>query len=494
MDKDYYNDPKQMWVLFCGGDLVPIDFFWHAVKKNYTAVNDEFKSKFGFNLPLMLKPETPVEKAHRIIFWNWVRKKYSTVDKLRADIFRKEVVGKGILASNVHFDTQVDYPLYGAAFDEPGFAIRPQMTNNKLDWEYLIGYGTRLAADLTGKLPVISVRTNLGDSGSWIVPTAKTIKYWYSQAIQNGCVGFYMWEYDFPADTNGYVGNSVGNPDSSALGKERWNTALEMSRELGTTKIFDPPKSQTAILVSLDANALGNYGWKKTFSAYVDLCKARVFANFISDQAIKDNLDSLSEYKVVYIPFMNFEKREVAQKIIHYVRNGGIIISGDPTIFSYDLKGRSMTELRKELFGVEKISKRSKASSAKLDGSYDNLDIRPYSNEAYDLTADNSARVIGRYEDGKAAITEKDFGKGKAIYFGIPILDIYLYSKKAGFRENIDMYKFLDKIAGIAKTKNLSWIWDITVNNIKEVTGTIPVPVPKPVKAIKFRGYLNSSF
>jgi|GEM_PF-1374900 len=489
--KNFYNDSNMMWLLFAGGDLTPIDFFWNNVKQNYFAVNKEFKEKYGFSLPLMLKPQTPIEKAHRIIFWNWVREKFTSVMKLRSNIFRKEISGKGILASNVHFDTQVDFPLYGAAFDYPGFAIRPQMCDNKLDWQYLVGYGTRLTADLCKKLPMISVRTNLAAAGSRIVPTPKTIEYWYSQAIQNGCIGFYLWEQDFPSYKGAYSGPDIGNPDSSSLPSERWNTDLEMSKKLSTTKIFTPPKSETAILVSLNACALGNYGWKKVFSSYIELSKAHIWCNFISDQAIKEGIDSLSEYKVVYIPFMNFEDKYVVGKILEFVKEGGIVISGDPDIFSYDLKGNNIESFRKELFGISSIKKIKSHSTAVFNKNYKEIILESYSNSEFELISDNSNNVIAKYSNGNTAVTLKDYGRGKAIFFGLPIFDIYLYSESPGFKENKDRYTFFKLIAQEAKTRDLSWIWDVNVNNIKDVTGTITTPIQSPIKSIKFRRYLR---
>jgi hypothetical protein len=490
-EKDYYNNPNWMWLVYAKGDLTVFDYFWNTLKNNYHAANKEFKDKYGFDLPLMLKPGTPLEKAHRIIMWRWMRRKYTELIKLRAEIFRKVIAGKGIIADNVHFEDQVDFPLYGKALDFPGFSNRPQMTDNKLDWQYLMGYETRLEADLCKKPPMISVRTNMAVIGTRIVPTPSTIKYWFSQTIQNGCAGYYLWEMDYSSDKGGYAGPCFGDPDSSALPRERWATDLEMSRILSTTKIFIPPKSETAIMVSLDANSLGNYGWKRAFSSYVALTKAGIYANFISDQAIREGLDSLSEYKVVYIPYMNFEDIPAVKKIMNYVKNGGIIICADPTIFSYNLEGNSIENYRNELFGISNIADRKAPSDVTFNNSYDNIKLKPYSDLEYNISTNAEGNVIGKYEDGQPAVVINRFGKGEAILFGMPIFDIYLYSKRPNFQEDSNRYKFLKEIAKIYKTKDLSWIWNINVDNIKEVTGSLPSKSVKPIDAIKFKKYLK---
>ena len=490
-EKDYYNDPDELWLLFVGGDMTPIDLFWQAARKNYKAVNEEFKSEHGFNLPLMLKPETPIEIAHRIIFWKWVRRKFTDVMKLRAEVFRKVISGRGILSSNVHFDTQIDYSIYGSTFDYPGFAIRPQMTDSKLMWKYLMGYGTRLTSDLCKKSPTISVRTNLAAAGSRIVPTSNTIEYWYSQAIQNGCSGFYLWEQDYPSYKGAYSGPNIGNPDSSSLPNERWKTHLAMAKELGATKIFIPPKPETAVLVSLDACSLGSHGWKRVFSSYVELTKAKVWINFISDEQIKEGIDSLSEYKVVYVPYMNYEDQEVVEKIIKYVKDGGTVISDDPKIFSYNLEGKSLVEYRNELFGVSNISKKQTWSKIKLVESFGNIPVRPYSNSQYELSPNKKVEVAGKYDDGNPALIINHFGKGQAILWGSPIFDIYLYSNRTQFEEDSTRYIFFRKIASLFGTKDLSWIWNVNVKDIQKVTGTIPQVKNAPLQSIKFRRYLR---
>lgn len=492
IERNFKDDPDYFWALFTQGDLRPVDFFLQNASRDYDRVNAEFKSRYGFDLPLYDKITGPVPKARRIKMWRWVFEKFSEVGKLRADIFRRVISGRGILATNVHFAEIVDYERFAETFDYPGVAIRPMLSDKKLAWEYLMGFGTRFAADLTGKVPMVSVRINIPGSGARIIPTPATIEYWHSQAVQNGTVGFYLWVNDYPASEGAYRGPFMGNPDQSTLPDQRWRTSLKIAQKLSQTRVFVPPPAETAILVPLDSCYVGNYGWKRTFSAYIELVKAKVWCNFVSDQEIFEGTKALSQYKTIYVPFMDFAEAKVAEALLEYVRNGGTIISCDPRIFEYNLDGESSAGYRRELFGVGGVQRRDKASASALTGAYEGIVIQPCDGETYRIETDSSAKAIGFYGDGTPAVVEKKYGKGTAILFANPVSDIYFRGNDDGFVENTSRYDFYKRIETQRGIEDRSWVWDVNFHNVDQITGRSAEQRPAPLEAIKFKHYLDT--
>jgi hypothetical protein len=471
------ENPQTIYLLFSHGDMTPIGYFLGAVEKDYNLVATKFKSEFGFDLPLDKPLITPRQYAQKIKFWLWVRKRCSEMAKLKAKVFRDKIQN-GLVVGNIHFECEWDYERLAEAYDWVGASFRPTLLpeDDDLGRLYWTGYGARLFGDLTDKPQMVSVRSNTLGACPRVMPSASSLTYWHNQAIQNGCVGFYIWMHEYPFSPGDYSGICYGNPDKSTLPMVRWNTHMRISKQLGHTKVFIPPKAETGIFVSLTSCALRELGaWKKVFSTYIELCRAKVWNNFVSDQEIQEGSESLERFKIIYIPSMMFEHESVVKKILEYVYNGGTVVCADPAVFSYNMEGKDISHYRRELFGVENAgTKTLKDKNIGLIAEYSGICIHPYS-AGYFLQPIKPVKVLGNYKDGNPAVTLNNYGKGKALLFGVPILDIY----SAGIRtfddiekkediSRLSLYKKFEKDANI---EDQSWIWDITVYNLKNVTG-----------------------
>jgi hypothetical protein len=486
------DDPEIIYLLFLSGDMEPLEYFLCGVERDYRAVASKFKDQFGFNLPMQEMLINPRECAQRIKFWLWVKSEYGKAIRKKAELVR-EKIPRGLLVGNIHFECWLDYERLAEAYDWAGTSVRPTLLprDDDLGRLYWMGYGTRLFNDLTDKAHMISVRSNTLGGGPRVVPSAAALTYWHNQAIQNGCVGFYIWVNEFPAYPGAYGGICYGNPDKSTLPKIRWNTHMRVSKQLGQTKVFNPPKAKTVTLVSQATCALNELGgWKRVFSSYIELCRAKVWNGFVSDQEIWEDSESLEQYKIIYIPSMIFEKEIVIKKILDYVKEGGTLICGDPRVFSYNLKGEDISHYREELFGVRDIEERIEvAKEVKLEGDFSGISIHPYS-PGYILNPVKEVKVMGRYKDKSAAVTLNNYGKGEAYLFGVPILDIYSSDirtfqeiEKQEDRSRLIFYKRVEELNQI---EDQSWIWDITVYNLHNVTGWVPYRPMEVDESIQF--------
>lgn len=488
-DVRFMNDAEQLWIVQVEVDDEPLDVFYKAVRRDFMGVKKEYKDTFGYDIPLMLNPSTPEERAHRIEFWWWLMDKYSAIARTRAEILGKHL-GKHLFTGNVHFSTVLDYDEWGKIYDMPGISPRPILAEDPLVWKYIMGYSTRLLCDLTDKPIMTAPRVNMVAAGARIVPTANTIKYWYSQVVQNGGSSFFIWIRDFSgtADGNSYNGPCLANPDESTRGMERWQSILDMSKLLGNTNVFTPPKGETAILVSMDTGML--YGWKNIFSAYVELTKAGVWSNFVSDKEILTKEESLADYKVLYIPVMEFGRTAVVESILDYVKNGGTVVTGDPRIFSYTLQAEDISCYREELFGFSSSSPRPVAGEQIIVADQgQSFDFFGYG-EGWDIEPLPGTQVIGKYSDGKVAAVCRKYGKGKAYFIGTGIMDIYAKAVSEGKEEDTSRYLFYKALEKESGVRDQKWIWDVNVENIQDVTGVYTKKPQAVDENIQFRLYM----
>lgn len=495
--RTWVDNPDQLWMLFTGIDTSPLGLFLLAAERDYDALNAEFKGRYGFDLPLRGDHDLsdPMDVVRRIKLWEYMREQHGRVTQVRSEQFRKAVAGRGKLASNIHMATQVDYEWYGKNFDHPGVAIRPILQEGELVWKYYMGYGTRLTNDLTDKIPLVSPRINLASSGARIVPTPSTTKYWFSQVVQNGAVGFYNWLKDYPADESdptSYGGLIYGHPDPSARGKERWNTSLELAKTLAQAHVFTPPPSEFGIFVNIEDASVQD-GWYNVFSAYVELTEAEVWNTFVSSTELRNRSESLDRYKVLVVPKITYAYRTVVEQIKSFARSGGTVVISDPQAFSYDMDGKALADVRRSLLGVGRVEEHPGADhTIAFGGPYAGATAKPY-NTPYQIAGalPAGAEVIGRYPDGAVAVVSRPVGRGRVIFAPGALFDIYTWEEYAADRVDTGRYRFLKQLEREHGIVDHSWVWDITVDNVHELTGTYKYDLPPVDENIVFRWYMN---
>lgn len=494
--RQWMNNPDQLWMLFTGIDTSPFGLFLLGLNRSYEEVNAEFRARYGYDLPLDpdYDPSDPGDVVRRIRLWEYMRDQHGKVTNLRARLFRERISGPGILASNIHLATQVDYEWYGASFDHPGVAIRPILQQGELVWKYYMGYGTRLANDLTDKIPLVSPRINLASSGARIVPTADAIRHWFSQVVQNGAVGFYDWLKDYPAregDPASYGGAVFGHPDPSARGPERWETALEMARTLGRARVFTPPPSEFGIFVNIADGAVED-GWQDVFSAYIELTEAGVWNTFVSSTELRREAESLDRYKVLVAPSLKYVDQAVVDQLETFVRGGGTLVVSDPEALAWDLDAHPLDADRRVLLGVETVRPRAGGSAIEFVGAYDGLSAAPY-NRPYEVggSQPDGLTVLGRYDDGAPAVVAHELGRGRVIFAPGSLFDIYRWDDYAADRIDTGRYAFYKRLEREHGIEDRSWVWDVTVDNVHEITGAWRYDLPPVDESIQFRWYMN---
>lgn len=471
-DVTIIDNPETLWLLTGSGIM---HVFLDSLENNYDRLNRTFREDMGFDIPLVANPVTPRDRARHSLLLQWVRTRMHSLMALQMEVFRDVIDPPGTVISNIHGEDIIDFEKQGEIVDHPGPAGRAQFSSREMVLRYWDGYIFRLWRDLTDKTLYTSARINNGVVRARSIPTRSAVEHWHNQALQNGSVGFYQWLKDYgPRDEDGnpivtplsFDGPAFANPDPSTLGQERWKTVLDISRKLAHTRTFDPPTSETGILVPFDALNVG--GWDRVFSLYVELTKANVWSSFISDREILDGSEDLGQWKVIYVPVLDYTRREVVDALRSFVEQGGVLVALDPTVLRYDMQGRDLSGLRRELFGVEPEIKEAGPRSVRLADADTELIHSP--GTTYDITP-GDADVVGTYPDGSAAVVMHRLGRGRSYYWAAPLADIY--SANPYGNPELDgrrgFYKGLERDNGI---EDLSWIWDITYENLDQVTGT----------------------
>ncbi len=493
---DLVEDPDNWWISLASLDVQPLDVFLTQALENYDEVNEDFREEYGFDLPFEDGNGSPQAAARRIKFWEYVRRRYSEIVLVQNQILRKYVRGRMI--GNLEFDTEPDYAILGQAYDLPGFNMRTTLFSDEIGYRYWVGYGTKLTADLTHRAPLISIRTNQVAAGPRVIPTREATCYWYSQAVRSGAGGFYLWVQDFPGDPkepHAYFGACMANPDPSTRPQERWETHLEIAKLLGETRRFQPPASGVGILVSIPSCAAG--AWLSVFSAYVEASRAGVFARFISSAELRSSGELLQGLRLLLVPRAAFEHRSVIARLRQAVQDGLVVVVADAGSFQWDENGEFNSDA-KNLLGVESAHARPGMETVQLEQDGKRFTVPSYQ-PGFSLEARPGARVVGRFADGSAAVVENLIGAGKVITMGCPLLDLYTSGVRELKNEKLERYELLRHWRAASGAPDHSWVFDVNLDNLAQVTGPIE-PHQRPTDdSVEFppflyvHGYLEAS-
>ena len=163
------------------------------------------------------------------------------------------------------------------------------------------------------------------------------MREWASQALKNGA-GHLFW----------YCGNAPWEifDDYAAM--------LELSKFVGSMdKLVLPESTRTLVWYSnFDKWAKGDFAQHALYSVYVMLGEG-IKSNFriISESSVAKNQIKLDDYKLLYVPVMNYTTPEISAKLLKWVENGGTMVVFDPKFMQYNIDGSS-NAVRSRLTGA----------------------------------------------------------------------------------------------------------------------------------------------
>jgi beta-galactosidase len=267
--------------------------------------------------------------------------------------------------------------------------------------------------------------------------TKEDSRLWTWGCLAHGAKGlnFYAW---YPMST-GYesggfgLANLDGTPTDRAL--EVGAICKTVDKNMADFAEAKAPKAQAAILWSIDSNYMwvcmrqtwGYIPSRSMLGSYRALFYENLPADFIhSDQIING---SLSDYKVLYMPFSLMLPAKAAQRIAEWVYKGGVLIGeartawndengecgvsvpglGLEKVFGCRERGALSIEETKMVITADHPNIPWLSAGDEVAGAHFQQSMEPIS---------KSAKVVAEFEDGQPAMIANRYGKGRALFVG----------------------------------------------------------------------------
>ncbi|MBO5722082.1 MAG: hypothetical protein J6S19_03100, partial [Lentisphaeria bacterium] len=344
----------------------------------------------------------------RIAFWRWWNDRYAHHTRTVSQYAKEKLGLQTFVLCRNNCGSIDDTDVALVADGDMVAGCDPYPTSAKASFGmaralYHTGFCTKLFRDLAPKATVVSYGQAFNYHGG--APSRADLREWVNQALKNGA-DYLRW----------YGGGALlQNP-------ELFNEAFDISYQLQTSvpKLALPTETKTAIFYSdYDRWGLNDRPSHAPYAIYTLLGEHNaMWFRFIS----KHKMD-LSGIKLLYIPRMRFTDRATTAKIVKFVRDGGTLAVLDPDFLMWNIDKTPVPE-REQLIGTKLVKKNLTLPRLLYD-----KEVLPLSKVAflelpesgrlhgYDFAQlPAGAKVLATYADGKPAIIERAFGKGKVIF------------------------------------------------------------------------------
>lgn len=278
-----------------------------------------------------------------------------------------------------------------------------------------------------------------GATGMRIAPpvTPEDETFWIWQAVAHGAREFAVYSW-YPM-SSGFESNGYGliqldgtiTPRARAAGK----AAAIVGRHASSLMNATPAPAQVAILYNRLAymvggsqpslSKLGRAPIDSAVGLHLAFAEAQIPVDFVSTESVAAG--KLDQYRILFLPFPVMLSADVANGIRRYVENGGVVV-GEARLawnnergFASDIiPGLGLDKVfggREELIEPEDRVHMTLSPSTDLPGMSGAATVEGGAFEEV-LSPYPGSQIWGRFEDGRPAILENNFGKGKAILIG----------------------------------------------------------------------------
>ncbi len=307
-----------------------------------------------------------------------------------------------------------------------------------------------------------------GATGMRIVQpvTAHDERFWIWQVVAHGAREFAVYAW-YPM-SSGFESNGYGlihldgklTPRARAAGK----AAAIIERHASELLHATPARAQVAILYNRlaymvggsqpSASKLGRAPEGSAVGLHQAFAQEQIPVDFVSTQEVAR--DRLGQYKVLFVPFPVMLSKAVANGIKHYVQGGGTVVAGARLAWN-NQRGFASAVIPglglDKVFGArEQVIRPVHRPEIKISDAsgLPGLSTRTVFGAAFeeDLQPYPGARVLGRFEDGKAAVVEHSYGKGKTVLVGSFVPLAYSRHHDAGTQRFLVS---LARLAGVAR-------------------------------------------
>jgi len=325
-----------------------------------------------------------------------------------------------------------------------GTSLYPKHSESTRPWPYLmLAAGldfTRSSGHSFGKgFWIGELQAGQGVTGMRIADPVDSYdeQFWMWQVLAHGAreIAVYAW---YPM-SSGFESNGYGliNLDGtlSARARAAGQVAQTIARNGRELLAAEPAPAQVAVLFNrlsymvggaqASLSKLGNATRDSLMGVHRVFFEQQIPVDFVHPDDVVH--DRLAAYKILFLPFPVMLSRDVAEGVTRYIRNGGTVVAearlgwNDERGFASDIvPGFGLHEV----FGArETLIRPVEKPVLTLEPSAHLAGVKPDEKapgEAFqeELEPLGQARVLARFANGKPAIVENSYGKGKAILAG----------------------------------------------------------------------------
>ncbi len=275
-------------------------------------------------------------------------------------------------------------------------------------------YGTKMARDLSGLDEIIVVPHDCDAGFPQGQLQMDELRELYSQVFRSGGTGFHFWPSSY-----GSKEPAPPYPASVRTGhRPAWDYLIKLGKlvlDMPTVKY--PTEADAALFVSRESSKSGSTNQRRLARLY-DLLgpEERGYFVFVSDTQLAMGHADLDDYKVVYLTDLSYCDDATADALAAYCQAGGTLVCLDPLAFERSTSGESLAHMREGLFGVRVEGERATSETITIGGEV--LPVDASVEKAWQVApVDDATTVLGIFEDGQPAVTERSVGEGRALYF-----------------------------------------------------------------------------
>jgi hypothetical protein len=385
----------------------------------FRAFAEEIKRDYGFGrfgMHWRMKADHPDYPYCRRAFYTWLSDKLREANRDLRDAVKGKSPDMPLIAEDSHGGSVLDMEYWSEYADMGPFQAQYHYADPSTQ---SYAFVTKLAKDLSD-LDYIMVCPHDCVAG---FPTgdldAEELRELYSQIFRVGGTGFNFW----PAS---YGEKKPSPPMAASLQAGyplAWQYMIAVAKLARRMPLLEFPKPDAAVFVSSETIKCGVRIRHRNMAAFTFLGpQARGWFRFISEGLLDLQRVKLSDFPIIYLPGIQYTRREVAEDLVKYCEAGGTIVCFDPRALENDITSASMTDLREKLFGVRVAEERKKTEKLLFReprlGDIRELPVFAEKEKAYDVrTVSSTAKMLATFEDGRPALVENRLGRGRAFYF-----------------------------------------------------------------------------
>ena len=379
----------------------------------------EIREKYGFGKYGMPEDESDSDPFKRIAHRRWVNDKLTemfrrTYEAVKAENPEMALISPDYVSAAPAGDHEAWAPYFDLIMSQTGQA------NNPYAHKFRVGCETKILADLTEKPVWMLVQQSFPvDWGFQATP--EDIVERYSQVFRNGGEGLVLVTLE-------WYEPELKHPKYSE--PEKWRALLhvvEQSNKMNRVKL--PERADCAILYPSDTllthrfGQINEEGRQEIYSAYSVLGPfLRSWFKFVSDRQIERGMRDLGDYKVLYIPYGEYVRSGVLDRIEAYVKQGGTVVVTDTEAFTWNINGEEAAERWAQFAGVKKTGKRTGGTRIRT---VEQAAI-PFGKQIEITMPDPGFEVaamskgvsnLAVFDDGAPAVTLHKYGAGRVIVF-----------------------------------------------------------------------------